>query len=419
MIPEARASVADPLRGARWALMFGNFVIGCGVMVVAGSLNDLTRALQVSVALGGQLITVAAVMMCLGAPLLAMAVGGWDRRRLLTLALAWYALGHAASALMPSYAALVPVRALSMLAAAVFTPQAAAAIGWLAPAEKRGRAITFIFLGWSVASVFGMPLHSFIGEALGFRWAFALVALLAAGAAGWVWTVMPEGVRPPAMGMKAWREVLTHRPLMAVVAVTALSGAGQFTLFSYFAPYYKSVLGAGATQIGLLFAWFGAFGLIGNLLLSRYVDRFGAARAVTMLLAAIGCSLALWPLAGSYAGMAAVLVPWALGSFASNSAQQARLGQAAPALAPAVMALNTSAIYLGQAVGASSGGAIVAAHAANGSTGRDLFVGMNWVALAWLMAAVALSLWADRRLQADATGSARRSVDPTADGGAP
>jgi predicted MFS family arabinose efflux permease len=320
---------------------------------------------------------------------------------------------------MPSYAALVPVRALTMLAAAVFTPQAAAAIGWLAPPEKRGRAITFIFLGWSVASVFGMPLHSFIGESLGFRWAFALVALLAAGAAGWIWAVMPDGIRPPAMGVKAWREVLTHRPLMAVVAVTALSGAGQFTLFSYFAPYYKTVLGAGATQISLLFAWFGAFGLIGNLLLSRHVDRFGAARAVALLLTASGCSMALWPLAGSYAAMAAVLVPWALGSFASNSAQQARLGQAAPAVAAALMALNTSAIYLGQAVGASGGGAIVAAHAANGSTGEDVFVGMNWVALAWLMAAVALSLWAERRLKAEAAAAATQPAGAAASRGLP
>ncbi|MGE0674844.1 MAG: MFS transporter, partial [Methylibium sp.] len=175
---------ADALRGARWALLFGNFVIGCGVMVIAGSLNDLTRSLQVSVALGGQLIAIAAVMMCLGAPLLAAAVGRVDRRRLLAFTLAWYAVGHAVSALMPSYAALAPVRALCMLGAAVFTPQAAAAIGWLAPPAQRGRAITCVFLGWSVASVFGMPLLCYIGEALGWRWACGRVALLAAGGAG-------------------------------------------------------------------------------------------------------------------------------------------------------------------------------------------------------------------------------------------
>lgn len=392
---------ARSVDGARWALMAGNFVIGCGVMVVAGSLNDLTRSLQVSVALGGQLIAAAAVVMCLGAPLLAAAVGGWDRRRLLTLALVWYALGHAACAAMPNYATLLPVRAASMLAAAVFTPQAAAAIGWLAPPEQRGRAITFIFLGWSVASVFGMPLHSYIGEALGWRWAFALVALLGLGAAAWVWSAMPDGVRPPALSLRAWREVLTHPALMAIVAVTALSGAGQFTVFSYFAPYYKALLGAGATEISLLFAWFGAFSLVGNLLLSRHIDRIGAARAVAVLLGGIALALAAWPLVGGYAAMAAVLVPWALGSFSSNSAQQARLGQAAPALAPALMALNTSAIYLGQAVGAAGGGAIVAAHEAAGAEGRAAYTGLPFVGLAWVLAALALSLWAERRLRRD------------------
>jgi predicted MFS family arabinose efflux permease len=138
------------LASTRWALMYGNFVIGCGVMVVAGSLNDLVRSLQVSVAVGGQLIAIAAAMMAFGAPLLAAWVGGFDRRRLLAFSLVWYALGHALSALAPNYAVLTPIRAASVLAAAVFTPQAAAAIGWLAPPAERGRAITFVFLGWSI-----------------------------------------------------------------------------------------------------------------------------------------------------------------------------------------------------------------------------------------------------------------------------
>ena len=59
-------------------------------MVTAGALNDLVRSLQVSVAVGGQLIAVAALVMALGAPLLAFAVSGWDRRRLLVFALVWY-----------------------------------------------------------------------------------------------------------------------------------------------------------------------------------------------------------------------------------------------------------------------------------------------------------------------------------------
>ncbi|MBQ0931394.1 MFS transporter [Ideonella sp. 4Y16] len=388
------------LRRASWSLLAGNFAIGCGVMVVAGSLNDLTRSLQVSVAAAGQLITVAALAMSLGAPILAALCAGWDRRRLLALALAWYALGHAASALMPDYAALLPVRALSVLAAAVFTPQAAAAIAWMAPPERRGRAITFVFLGWSVASVLGMPLHSFIGETFGWRWAFGLVTLLSALSAWAVWRAVPEGVRPPSLGLDQWRELLTHPVLMAMVAVTALSGSGQFTLFAYFAPFYRQVLQADAAQISALFFWFGGFGLLGNVLLSRHVDRVGAGRAVAWSLAGMALSMALWPLAGQLWLMPLVLLPWALTGFASNSAQQARLSQAAPALAPALMALNTSAIYLGQALGAGGGGAVVAASLA---AGQPPYVRLHWIALAWMLAAMALSHWVSRRIARDPT----------------
>jgi predicted MFS family arabinose efflux permease len=371
--------------------MAGNFAIGCGVMVVPGSLNDLSQALAVAPAVAGQLITAGAVAMGLGAPALAAALGGWDRRRLLTLALLWYAAGHALSAMMPSFAALLPVRVLCMLGAAVFTPQAAAAISVLAPVEQRGRAITQVFLGWSLASVLGMPMGSFVAETLGWRAAFALVALLGVAAAFGVWRRIPDGVRPPPLSLARWRSALTHPVLMGMVAVTALSAAGQFTLFSYFAPYYRQALGASAGGVSLLFFWFGAFGLLGNLLLTRWIDRLGAARCVTAALALMALSLALWPLAGGVAGMALVLVPWALGCFSSNSGQQARLSHSAPAFAPALLALNTSAIYLGQAVGAGGGGALLAAH------------GWTWLpgaGLAWMALAIGLSLWAAWRLKA-------------------
>src|SRR5204862_6975088 len=115
---------------------------------------------------------------------------------LLAFALVWDALGHLLCLLMPSYTALLPVRALTVLGAAVFTPQAAAAVGFLAPPEQRGRAITFVFLGWSLASVAGVPIASWLGETYGWRSAFGAVALLSAGASLWVWRALPDGVKP-------------------------------------------------------------------------------------------------------------------------------------------------------------------------------------------------------------------------------
>ena len=384
------------------ALMAGNFAIGCGVMVVPGSLNDLSQSLAVSPAVAGQLITAGAVAMGLGAPLLAAALARFDRRALLALALLWYAAGHALAALAPGYAALLPLRVLGVLGAAVFTPQAAAAINFLAPAEQRGRAITTVFLGWSLSSVLGMPMGSFVAETLGWRWAFALVALLSTVAALGVWRAVPSGVKPPALSWDSWRKALTHPVLMGMVAVTAISSAGQFTLFSYFAPYYRQVLGASATQVSLLFFWFGAFGLLGNVVLSRHVDRLGAARCVNIALLLMATSLLLWPLTGPHsasgplaamtglAGMAVVLVPWALGCFSCNSAQQARLSQASQAYAPALLALNTSAIYAGQALGAAGGGALLSTRG---------FGPLPGAGLAWMLVALAVSLWATRRMQ--------------------
>jgi predicted MFS family arabinose efflux permease len=215
-----------------------------------------------------------------------------------------------------------------------------------------------------------------------------LVGLLSLAAAWWVWRAMPDGVNPPALSAAAWARTFGSAPLMACVMVTVLSSAGQFVLFSYLAPYYKRKLGVTAGELSMLLMWFGAFGFIGNMLMSRFIDRTGAARAVMAGLGAMGFSLVIWPLGTSLALAALVAVPWALGCFASNSAQQARLVGLAPTLASGSIALNSSAMYAGQAIGAASGGWLIT------TTGSmDL---LHWVGSAGLLLAIAASAWASR-----------------------
>lgn len=385
-----RALPRHSLNAARWALLFGNFVIGCGVMVVGGTLNDLTHSLGIGIAKGGELLAIAAVMMGVGAPILAWAVGHMDRRRLLTWSMAWYALGHLLCALAPNYEWLWPVRALTVLSAAVFTPQAAATAGFMSTPAHRGRAITFVFMGWSIASVAGMPMAAWIGERMGWRAAMAMVGVGSLASACLVYLYLPHGIRPAAVSLRAWRKVFRSPLLMAVVAVTACQSAGQFTVLGYMAPYYKQVFGASPEQISLMFGWFGALALSGNVVLNRVVDRVGPAPAVTLTLAMMAVSLLIWPVAGTLVAVALVLVPWALSGFATNSGQQARLGGMSPRLAPALMALNTSAIYLGHAVGASGGGWVITHHG---------FTSLHWLGLVWMCVALGLSLWAMRTQQ--------------------
>ena len=388
MTSTSPTAATAPLPPVLWPLLFGNFVIGTGVMVVPGTLNDISASMHVSVATAGQLIAAAAAVMCLGAPLLASVVAGWDRRRLLTLSLLWYAVFLGLSALMPSFGSLLIVRVLTVVSPAIFTPQAAACVGLLVPPEQRGRAITFVFLGWSVASVLGLPIGALIGGTLGWRAAFAVVAVLSVVSAAWVWRAMPDGIKPPALSRAAWGEALRSPALMLCVAVTLLYSAGQFVLFSYFAPYFKVMLAITPLQLSLLFAWFGAFGLLGNILMSRRIDRMGASSAVMWGVGAMALSLLLWPLGTNLVLVALVLIPWALGCFSSNSAQQARLVGIAPALASGSIALNSSAMYAGQALGAGSGGWLIA-HDGMGS--------LHWFALAGLVASMAMSWWATRQ----------------------
>ena len=375
------------LPAALWALLAGNFVIGTGVMVVPGTLNELSTSLQVSAATAGQLITAAAIVMCLGAPLLAAVVAGWDRRVLLACTMLWYAAGHLLATLMPNFGGLLVVRMLTVVAPAIFTPQAAACVSLLVPIEQRGRAVTFVFLGWSMASVLGLPVGTLIGGHFGWRTAFAAIAVLSVLSAAWIWRMLPSGIRPAALSRAAWGRVLRSPLLMGVVSVTALQGAGQFVLLSYFAPVLKQTLGADATALGLVWGWFGVCGLVGNMLVSRYIDRLGASRMVLLTTLLIALSLLLWPLGVTLAGLALIVVPWGLGCFATNSAQQARLVSMAPELAPGSVALNSSGIYVGQAVGAAAGGWLLA---------QDAIAWMSWAGLAMLFCALATSLAVDR-----------------------
>ena len=382
------AAAARPaLPAVLWPLLFGNFVIGTGVMAVPGTLNEISAGMQVSPATAGQLISAAAALMCVGAPLLAALVAGWDRRKLLALSMLWYGLLHLACAWAPNFGWLLVLRVLAVVSPAIFTPQAAACVGLLVPPEQRGRAITFIFLGWSVASVLGMPISAFIGGMLGWRAAFVGVAVFSLASAVWVWRAMPDGVKPPALSMAAWKETFRSRPLMLCVAVTLLYSAGQFVVFSYFAPYYKQKIGATPADLSLLFMWFGVFGFIGNMLMSRHIDRIGVHRAVMIGVALMAVSMLVFPLGTTFTLAAVVAVPWALGCFSSNSAQQARLVGIAPALASGSIALNSSAMYAGQAIGAASGGWLIV------NTGMET---LHWAGLAGLLLSIGASALATR-----------------------
>jgi predicted MFS family arabinose efflux permease len=368
-----------------WALLLGNFVIGTGVMAVPGTLNEIAASLQVSVAQAGQLITAAAITVAVCAPTLAAVFAKIDRRVLLTACLLWYAALHAASALAPGFTALLVLRVLSVVAAAVFTPQAAAVAGMLATPEKRGQAITTVFLGWSISSVLGSPMSALIGGHYGWSAALWVVSALSVVSAALLWRAVPSGVRPPALSRALWLQTLSSPVLLVTVLVTALSATGQFTLFAYLSPYVAQILKGSPQDLALVFMVFGGFGVLGSYAVSRMIDRVGAARAVLATLCLMALSMVLIGFASTVLMLCIALIPWGLGCFSANSAQQARLVALAPAVASVSVALNTSALYLGQGVGSALGGWMLV---------RTGLQSLHGVALAGILLAIAVSAYA-------------------------
>ncbi len=373
---------ADPMNPVLWALMLGNMVIGTGVMVVPGTLPNIASSLEVSIAAAGQIISASGLLMCIGAPALAMALGKWDRRWMLTLVMLWYGLSHWLCMAATTYPQLLVLRLLAMIGPALFTPQAAAAVSQLVPLAQRAKAMGFVFLGWSIAAVVGVPLSAWLGGQFGWRVAFGLVGTLGVLNAIWLWRVLPGPIKPPPMPLQAWGRVFGHRALMQTVSITLIASSGQFALFAYFTPYLTEFMGATPKDLALFFAFNGVLGFVGMLVLTRRIDRLGPAAIVTFSLVAFLISSVAWGWASGLLSAMLAITPWALVTFAMNSSQQARLAHIEPAAASASIALNTSAMYMGQAVGAAMGGWMVS---------QGLIHQLHWLTAAFLLVAMAVN----------------------------
>jgi MFS transporter, DHA1 family, inner membrane transport protein len=375
--------MAPPL--TKNSLMLGNFVTGVAVLAPAGMLNELSAGLGVSIQQAGWLVTFGAIILCIGSPLMAWATTRIDRRTLLTGTLAIITLGHVASALAPNYATLLAARLALLVVAVLYTPQAASAVGLIVSEKERPKAIAYIFIGWSLAVAIGLPLVTLLASNFGWRVAYWAIVALAAVATALNAIGLPRGLRGAPVSIASWIEIARSRQIALLLLITVLVLGGTFQVFVYLGPLLTTLAGASAQTIGLTFAVMGAIGLIGNVVTTQIVGRVGAFRMSFILITSMFLGLLVWAVGTGW--LAILLVGGVLtsvGFAASNSIQQARLSIAAPALSSATIALNTSAIYVGQAIGSAVGGALIA---------RDLAPALGWVAAAITGAALIVLLF--------------------------
>jgi predicted MFS family arabinose efflux permease len=371
-------------RFAPTALMIGNILTGCSVLAPAGMLSELSSGLGVTIRDAGLLITFGAIVLCIGSPLSAWLTSRIERRTLLTATLGVLALTNAASAFAPDYTTLLVLRLVMLAVGALYTPQAAGTAALIVRPEKRGSTIAYIFLGWSLAAAVGLPLITFIASRYGWRAVYGSIGLMGCVSFLLLAWRLPGGLVGAPVDLKTWADVGRNRMILLLLSVTTLQMSGQFVVFTFMGPLLTELTHAGPDAVGLVFLIYGVFGFIGIAIATRIVDSWGAYRTSVLFTALLLTGVAGWALsAGIYPLMAGSVAIWGLGFASTNSMQQVRLVTAAPGLAPASVSLNTSVLYVGQAVGSAIGGVLFA---------RDMLYGAGYVAMGFVALALMVVL---------------------------
>jgi predicted MFS family arabinose efflux permease len=364
------------------ALMLGNFATGICIVGPTAMLPELALGLDVGIADAGLLITYGAIVLGIGSPASAWLTSRFDRRALLTATALIIAATNIASALASDYVTLLAIRIVMLAVAALFTPQAAGAAALLAPPERRGSTMSYVFLGWSLVLAAGLPMIATIAGYVGWRWAYGLIGAVALVSAMLLAWRLPRALKGEPVDLATWLKLLRNPLVLILLLITTLQMGGQFIVLTFIGPLLAQFLAAGPGDVALMFSVYGVAGFVGNIVASRIVDSAGAYRTSLFSTTLMAVGVAGWSLcAGHYLATAVAMLLWGLGFAASNSMQQVRLSAAEPAATGASVSLNTSVLYIGQAWGSALGSFLYV---------RELFGAIGFAGAAVLVTALGL-----------------------------
>jgi predicted MFS family arabinose efflux permease len=351
---------------ALWALTLSAFAIGTTEFVIVGLIPTIAANLGVSLPSAGLLVSLYALGVAVGAPVLTALTGRVPRKHLLLGLMALFTCGNLLAWLAPGYGALMAARVLTGLAHGVFFSIGSTIATSLVPKEKAASAIALMFTGLTVALVTGVPLGTFIGQHLGWQATFLAVSLLGVIAIAGSALLVPRdiaGSRPA--GLMTQLAVLKKPRLLLVYAMTTLGYGGTFVAFTFLAPILQQVAGFAPSSVSLVMLLYGASVAAGNIWGGRLADRHGPVRALQLVFALLAAVLlALAFTAPHKLAVLATVLAWGAVAFGNVPGLQVYVVQRAERDAPRAVdvasGLNIAAFNVGIALGAWGGGVIVA-----------------------------------------------------------
>jgi DHA1 family inner membrane transport protein len=358
------------------ALAVGGFAIGTTEFATMSLLPYFSAGLGIDAPTAGHVISAYALGVVIGAPIIAVLAAKVARRTLLIGLMAMFAVANGLSALAPSYPWMLLFRFLSGLPHGAYFGVAALVAADLVPANRRTQAVSRVMAGLTVATIIGVPFSNALGQVLGWRWGFGIVAVLALATVLLVWRFAPHGA--PAEDASPLRELgaLRRKQVWLTLATGAIGFGGLFAVYTYVASTMLAVTHVSPALVPLVLMIFGVGLTLGNLAAAWFADRALMPTAAGMLLWS-AVSLALYPFAaGNIWALSLVIFLIGCGG-GVGVVLQTRLMDVAGDAQTLAAALHHSAFNLANALGPWLGGLAIAA-------------GYGWTSTGWVGSLLAI-----------------------------
>lgn len=360
----AATSKSKKLPAALWALTISAFGIGTTEFVIVGLLPTVANDLKTSISSAGLLVSLYALGVAIGAPILTALTSHINRKKLLLSVMVLFIIGNGLASIAPSFTTLVLARILTGFAHGVFFSIGATIAAGLVSADKRASAIAIMFAGLTVAIVTGVPLGTYIGQHFGWRATFIGVAAL--GVIGLIassFLIPNSQQKNKPLQLKDQLKVLKNPSILLVLAITALGYGGTFVTFTYMAPLLQNISGFSADATSLLLLIYGIAIALGNVIGGKVSNQKPIkALMVMFLLQAVVLFILSFTV---FNQITAVITLFAMGilAFSNVPGLQLYVVQMAekylPGTEDVASALNIAAFNIGIAIGAFIGGHIV------------------------------------------------------------
>ncbi|HEY0118530.1 MAG TPA: MFS transporter [Cellulomonas sp.] len=332
-------------------LAAGLFVVGTNAFVIAGLLPQIAAALGTTQSHVSFSITLYALIVAIGSPLLSIVAARTNRSALMAAGLVVIGLGTALAAMAASIGVFDAGRALAAVGGAALVPTATAAGPSIVPPERRGRAIAAVGLGFTLATAVGAPAGTALAGIAGWRMPLFVLAGMALAVAAALATAVRAVPITAAVTLRDRLGVLRRRGILGGLAAAALVTAAFNVVYVFSAAVTHRATGGDASTLAVLLLLYGLGGIVGTVVSGRLADRFGTRPVLVLALSAQVLTLALLPLTGaSRTAVGAAFLVWGVVAFGAVVPLQQRLVELAPAAAGISLSWYSTAMYVGIAL---------------------------------------------------------------------